>query len=66
MERGSVIDAQVTLTEEIHKEIERCKDISYYINNYVKVTRNNQVIDVDFTNYEFNYWYGPHLRKHGK
>lgn len=34
MERGSVIDAQVTLLEEVEKEIERCKDPIYWYNTY--------------------------------
>lgn len=36
-ERGSVIDSQQTLYEEINKEIERCKDWTYWYITYWRV-----------------------------
>lgn len=36
MDRGSIIEAQITLEEEFQKEIERCKEDPYYfMMNYV-------------------------------
>lgn len=37
MERGSVIDSQITLLEEQVKELDRCRDWKYYYINYTRV-----------------------------
>lgn len=44
MEKGSIVDAQVTLDEEQQKEIERCKDWKYYYITYWRIVKENGIL----------------------
>ncbi len=43
-ERGSVIDAQITLQKEIQSELDRCKDWKYFYITYYRIVKENGVL----------------------
>jgi len=47
---NSIIEAQITLKEEINKEIERCKNPLYYYENYCHIEE-KKVLRRDLNSY---------------